>query len=132
MNVLPPQETLNLPGREDLTYKVYGFSKETNIALISHLDKVWSLLRSKHTDSRRLGRAASAPGFAVGGFQRLLSYLLLTCPGLSGSMRPVALRLLRDSCPQPRHKTKRIGLPVQVNTSDFRSLSLGLSWQSKC
>ena len=44
---------------------------------------------------------------------------------------PVALRLLRDSCPQPRHKTKRIGLPVQVNTSDLRSLSLGLSWQSK-
>ena len=44
---------------------------------------------------------------------------------------PVALRLLRDSCPQPRHKAKWIGLPVQVNTSDLRSLSLGLSWQSK-
>ena len=39
MDVLPLQETLNLPGREDLTYTVYGFSKETNIALISHRTK---------------------------------------------------------------------------------------------
>ena len=70
MDVLPRQETLNLPGREDLTYTVYGFSKETNIALISHLDKMWSLLRSKHTESLRLGRAASAPGFAAGGFRK--------------------------------------------------------------
>ena len=66
MNVRLPQETLSLPEREDLTYSVYGFSKQTNITLISRLDKVWSLLRSKHTESRRLWRVASAPGFPVG------------------------------------------------------------------